>query len=202
MSKITTTPCLYTFPVARSRTRAIVILRLRVHVGVPFRACIIPTVVARRRWLMREKSTDSPPTSSHTWPLTSAVISGVELQRDARLLREPPCVLPFLFFEQAIESNFWSVKRWGVKATEVTRSRLFLGWSMGESNSCFESVAFLPRARWQGSKKEAVREKRLMRSSKCWKFSRARLGNEKFQRCDLSPVCVQWNGLTTRLAKR
>lgn len=146
MSKITTTPCLYTFPVARSRTRAIVILRLRVHVGVPFRACIIPTVVARRRWLMREKSTDSPPTSSHTWPLTSAVISGVELQRDARLLREPPCVLPFLFFEQAIESNFWSVKRWGVKATEVTRSRLFLGWSMGESNSCFESVAFLPRA--------------------------------------------------------
>lgn len=44
-----TVPYLYTFPVARSRTRAIVILRLRVHVGVPFRACIIPTVVARRR---------------------------------------------------------------------------------------------------------------------------------------------------------
>lgn len=44
-----TVPYLYTFLVARSRTRAIVILRLRVHVGVPFRACIIPTVVARRR---------------------------------------------------------------------------------------------------------------------------------------------------------
>lgn len=83
---------LYTFPVARSRTRAIVILRLRVHVGVPFRACIIPTVVARRRWLMRQKSTDSSPTSSHTWPLTSAVISAVGLRRS---LREPPCVLQF-----------------------------------------------------------------------------------------------------------
>lgn len=87
-----TVPYLYTFPVARSRTRAIVILRLRVHVGVPFRACIIPTVVARRRWLMRQKSTDSSPTSSHTWPLTSAVISAVGLRRS---LREPPCVLQF-----------------------------------------------------------------------------------------------------------
>lgn len=56
---------LYTLPVAGSRTRAIVILRLRAHVGVPFGACIIPTVVGQS-WLTNErKSSRFTLTSSH-----------------------------------------------------------------------------------------------------------------------------------------
>lgn len=56
----------YGLPVAGSKTRAIVILRLRVHVGVPFGACIIQAVVESLRRLTNErKSTRFTPTSSH-----------------------------------------------------------------------------------------------------------------------------------------